>query len=289
MRFSGKNVVRSYANCFGVDLLCAVKEVSLLGVAVDPAYVAQLKTTFASRRSRPKQAVPEPQSVGYGVDWDENFAYIAGRTDAGFPYGVTWDELADVEAAADGRTSSVVSTTNCVDRRLRKIEVREDFNSEIAMAVIVSLSGVIEHMDLSGDEATSYINREIGELITLTDEELALAEDPESAAEAPQWQEELLPKAREVLESGDFIALPSKFDIHEWAIMDRFARSLTDTAMSDQLAAALHGRGAFRQFKDAVRRLGIADEWYRSRETALEEIAIDFVEAHGIAYRRASR
>jgi hypothetical protein len=144
-------------------------------------------------------------------------------------------------------------------------------------------------MDLSGDEVTSYINRETGELITLIDEELALAEDPESAAEAPQWQEELLPKAREVLESGDFIALPSKFDIHEWSIMDRFARSLTDTAMSDQLAAALHGRGAFRQFKDAVRRLGIADEWYRSRETALEEIAIDFLEAHGIAYRRASR
>jgi hypothetical protein len=74
VKFSGKNVVRSYAKWFGVDLLCAVKELSLLGVAVDPAYVAQLKTTFASRRSRPKQAVPEPQSVGYGVDWDENFA-----------------------------------------------------------------------------------------------------------------------------------------------------------------------------------------------------------------------
>ena len=157
------------------------------------------------------------------------------------------------------------------------------------MAVTVSLSDVIEHMDLSGDEATSYINRKTGELITLTDEELALAEDPESAAEAPQWQKELLPKAREVLESGDFIALPSKFDIHEWSIMDRFAQSLTDNAMIDQLGAALHGRGAFRQFKDAVRRLGISDQWYRFRETALEEIAIDFLEAHGIAYQRASR
>jgi hypothetical protein len=25
------------------------------------------------------------------VDWDENFAYIAGRTEAGFPYGITWE------------------------------------------------------------------------------------------------------------------------------------------------------------------------------------------------------
>ena len=52
MKFSGKNVVRSYANWFGVDLLCAVKELSLCGVAVDPAYVAQFETTFASRSSR---------------------------------------------------------------------------------------------------------------------------------------------------------------------------------------------------------------------------------------------
>jgi hypothetical protein len=144
-------------------------------------------------------------------------------------------------------------------------------------------------MDMSSDEAPSYINRKTGELITLTDEELALTEDPESAADAPQWQQELRPKAREVLASGDFIALPSKFDIHEWSIMDRFAQSLTDSALSDELDAALHGRGAFRRFKDAVRGLGLEDEWYRFRETALEAVAIDFLEGHGISYQRGSR
>jgi hypothetical protein len=101
MKFSGKNVVRSYAKWFGVDLLCAAKELSLCGVAVDPAYVAQLETTVASRSNRrQKQPIAEPQPVGYGVDWDENFAYIAGRTEAGFPYGVTWEE---VEAEATGQ------------------------------------------------------------------------------------------------------------------------------------------------------------------------------------------
>jgi hypothetical protein len=144
------------------------------------------------------------------------------------------------------------------------------------MAVIVSLRDVIEEMDLMSDEATAYINRKTGELITLTHEELSLAEDPE----------DLLPKAREVLASEDFIPLPGKFEIHEWSIMERFARSLTDAAASDELDAALHGRGAFRRFKDAVQRLGIADEWYRFREAALEEIAIEFLEAHGIAYQR---
>lgn len=94
MKFSGKNVVRGYAKWFGVDLLCAVKELSLIGVAVDPAYVAQLKAILACRSSRrPKPPVADPHSAGYGVDWDENFAYIAGRTEAGFPYGTTWEEL----------------------------------------------------------------------------------------------------------------------------------------------------------------------------------------------------
>ena len=79
------------------------------------------------------------------------------------------------------------------------------------MAVIVSLRDVIEQMDLISDEATAYINRKTGELITLTHEELALAEDPEEAEDAPQWQKELLPKAREVLASEDFIPLPGKF------------------------------------------------------------------------------
>ncbi len=157
------------------------------------------------------------------------------------------------------------------------------------MAAIVSLHDVIEQMELVSDETTAYINRKTGELITLTDEDLALAEDPDEAAEAAEWQKDLLPKAQEVLASQDFIPLPGKFEIHEWSIMERFARSLTDTAASDELEAAVHGRGAFRRFKDAVQRLGIADEWYRFREAALEEIAIEFLEAHGIAYQRESR
>jgi hypothetical protein len=157
------------------------------------------------------------------------------------------------------------------------------------MATIVSLREVIEQMDLVSDEATAYINRKTGELITLTNEELALAEDPDEAAAAPQWQKDLLPKAREVIASQDVIPLPGRFEIHEWSIMERFARSLTDAAVSDELEAAVHGREAFRRFKDAVQRLGIADDWYRFREAALEEIAIEFLEAHRIAFHRDPR
>ena len=157
------------------------------------------------------------------------------------------------------------------------------------MSAIVSLLDVIEAMDLMSDEATAYINRKTCELVTLTVELRSFAEDPERAEDAPEWEKELLPKAREVIASEDFIPLPGKFEIHDWSIMERFARSVSDGAANDELQAALHGRGAFRRFKDAVHRLGIADEWYRFRDAALEEIAVEFLEAQGIAYHREPR
>ena len=88
------------------------------------------------------------------------------------------------------------------------------------MAAIVSLRDVIDEMEIMSDEATAYINRKTGELITIADEMFSLAEDPDEAEDAPEWQKEFMPKVREVTASEDFIPLPSKFDIHEWSIME---------------------------------------------------------------------
>ena len=157
------------------------------------------------------------------------------------------------------------------------------------MAGIVSLRDVIDEMETMSDEATAYINRKTGELITITDEMFSLAEDPDEEEDALEWEKELLPKVREVAASEDFIPLPSKFDIHEWSIMERFARSVADGDVRDELEAALHGRGAFGRFNDALHRRGMTDAWYRYRDAALEEIAIEFLEAHGIELRREPR
>jgi len=157
------------------------------------------------------------------------------------------------------------------------------------MAAIVSLRDVIDEMEIMSDEATAYINRKTGELITVTDEMASMAEDPDEAEDAPEWQKDLLPKVREVTASEDFIELPSKFDVHEWSIMERFARSVADDEVRDDLQAALHGRGAFGRFKDTLHRRGIADAWYLFRDAALEEIAVEFLAAHGIEFRREPR
>lgn len=153
------------------------------------------------------------------------------------------------------------------------------------MSVIVSLRDVVGEMEALSDEHTAYINRKTGELFTVSDEERSLVEDEELPDNLPDWQREILPKIREVLNSEDFIPLPSKFEIHEWSIMEDFCRSLQDPDQKARLLDAIHGSGAFRRFKDMIHRMGIADEWNRFRTAALEEIAIHFLESNDIPFK----
>lgn len=154
------------------------------------------------------------------------------------------------------------------------------------MAVVVSLKDVVDAMDLPNNEWISYLNPKTGEIVTVTDEDRHMVEDEDLDEEdLPDWQRENLPKVRQALESGDFVALPDKFEIHEWGIMERFCISQASAARSDELVDAIHGAGAFRSFRSAIRRLGIEDDWFRFRQSALEEIAKDWLKAHDVSFR----
>ena len=94
--YRGANIVRGYRKWFGVDWLCAITELRLLGVTVDHEYESQLRRTVeglaASRqRKKLKRARVDPQEST--TDCDGTFAYIAGYTSGGMPFGVTWEEL----------------------------------------------------------------------------------------------------------------------------------------------------------------------------------------------------
>jgi hypothetical protein len=154
------------------------------------------------------------------------------------------------------------------------------------MVVVVSLRDVVDAMDLPVNNWTSYLNPKTGEIITVTDADRHLVgEEDRDEQDLPAWQREGLPKAREALESGDFVALPDKFEIYEWAIMERFASSQASTRRREELVDAIHGRGAFRSFRNAIRRLDIEDDWFRFRQLAFEDIAKDWLRAHDISFR----
>jgi len=152
------------------------------------------------------------------------------------------------------------------------------------MPIPVKLSDVVDEMSLSSDEASTYLSRVTGEMVLVTAEERRAAEDPEDWDLLPGWQQEVMPKIQEALESEDYLKLPGKYEIHEWSIMEQFSYSVDDEEASGELLTAIHGPGAFRYFKDTVRRLGIQQDWYRFRDEALEEIARDWLLAHDIPF-----
>jgi hypothetical protein len=103
-KYPGKNVVRGYRKRFGVDLVCAYKELEILGIRFDPSVVAaSLKSAAGAavaRRRKKAERAERPQPSPYGemyVDWDDNFAYIAGFTPGGAPFGITWEEMRRIE------------------------------------------------------------------------------------------------------------------------------------------------------------------------------------------------
>ncbi len=96
--YEGKNIVRGYAKWYGVDLLCAIIELRMLGAHVDENYEANVRRSIKNRAKQRKQrrlARKEVESDDPHPDSDETFAYIAGYTSWGFPYGVTWEEIGE--------------------------------------------------------------------------------------------------------------------------------------------------------------------------------------------------
>jgi hypothetical protein len=96
--YSGKRIVHGYAKHFGVDKLCAVKELRMIGIEVSDQYEKQLRHSLEllkTEKERKKEQRAEARETS-----DDGFAWIAGYTSWGFPYGITYEEMEENEANA---------------------------------------------------------------------------------------------------------------------------------------------------------------------------------------------
>ena len=66
--------------------------------------------------------------------------------------------------------------------------------------------------------------------------------------------------------------------------MQDFSSSVESDDIRDELSRAIHGAGAFGNFKDTVRRLGIESTWFAFRAEALRQTALDWCEENQIAW-----
>jgi len=141
--------------------------------------------------------------------------------------------------------------------------------------VIVPLDIICDAIESADNEWRQYLDIESMEVVSL----------PESPFMGEYDEED--EKLADMIEEGwhtRFFGLPSKFDIHEYSIMEDFIYSLPKGRMQDFLDNAIRGKGAFRRFKDAVYRFGIEQAWYDYEAAKYRELAIEWCEEHGFEY-----
>lgn len=150
----------------------------------------------------------------------------------------------------------------------------------------VNLQEVIEAVDLQGDEISHFYDRATGGIVMVMGEDIRAAENGRAPDGFPDWQQPQIALAIQILsdDSKRFVELPDRFEVDEYRLMERFALGQPDSEVSEQLAAAIRGRGAFRRFKDAIHRLGVADEWYKRQAEHLARVARDWCEHLNIPY-----
>lgn len=134
---------------------------------------------------------------------------------------------------------------------------------------IVSLSAVVAEIEFLGNDGTLYVNCETGEVLARTDLMEGDDETLEALEEDPAW-----------------VAVLSSFDLHDMETMRRYTNRIAGPAASKELSEALHGRGAYRRFRDVIRRRGLQDEWNEYREKKHEESVRFHLKQHGIRFRK---
>lgn len=92
------NIIRAYRKHYAVDWLCAIRELEMLGIALDPEYVKAIKHRVERKfQTRKRKKIEKQKNIiedyrgEHGLDYDEYFSYIAGFTEGGAAYGVPWE------------------------------------------------------------------------------------------------------------------------------------------------------------------------------------------------------
>lgn len=100
----GKPVVRAYRKHFGVERICAIRDLLKIG-GLDPEtrdYCIRQLQDREEKNALKRERKTLSRSECPIKDWqDENFFFISGYTFGGAPYGITWEEERSMEAEAE--------------------------------------------------------------------------------------------------------------------------------------------------------------------------------------------
>jgi Uncharacterised protein family (UPF0158) len=154
------------------------------------------------------------------------------------------------------------------------------------MSATVRLNDLVDALEMQFDESSSFLDRDTGQVETVSHVLLREAEESgdDEEPDLPIWQKHEWEIAKRIVSTDRFQKLPTRFEVHEWAIMQDFSRSLESERIREDLLHAIHGAGAFRYFKDTLRRHRIESAWFAFRSQALRQIALNWCEENHIVW-----
>lgn len=156
----------------------------------------------------------------------------------------------------------------------------------------------------SSNEHSYWLDKQTGQVILIDDEVADALREGEDLADWPDWQREMAKEIKPVLralgelpdeEAGEndaerFVEIPQQDSSAGYEVMEDFAETVADPHLRELLAVALHGKGAFRRFKDVL--LGFPAErerWFAFSNDRLRERIKEWAEDEGVAIEFSAR
>lgn len=143
------------------------------------------------------------------------------------------------------------------------------------------LKDIVDNLECVCDELDCFLDTQTGEIIPVSDEEVRSSERGDDAESATG------PQVRSILENKNdrFVKLPGAFEVHEWAIIEAFCRTIADPKVFSEFDFAIHGSGAFRNFRNCLEKHSLEQQWFDYKRAALREIAITWCTENGLKCR----
>lgn len=144
---------------------------------------------------------------------------------------------------------------------------------EVLRKMTIPLKQVIQAIEEASEVFTSFWDKKTGKTVYLADPLMTdmTAEDEALVAEMENTPER-------------FLRFPTKYEIHQYRIMEDFIDQLPPGKAQEELAYAIRGKGAFRRFKQSVRYHGLEQRWYDYLAEAYRELAIRWCAEEGLEY-----
>ncbi|MGD7024022.1 hypothetical protein ACQCVK_15580 [Rossellomorea vietnamensis] len=97
--YEGDNFVKAYSKKFRLNLKNSMKELSSFGFTISSEERAEIKRLIDIQKQekenkKRKKEVRELQDL---IESDETLAFIAGYTEGGAPFGITHEEMQEIE------------------------------------------------------------------------------------------------------------------------------------------------------------------------------------------------